>query len=55
MEVYDQAGRFLQRSVLEKNNEKITLSSGKFPSGVYFVRIVSKDLTVVKKIIIIRH
>ncbi|MEO0227082.1 MAG: T9SS type A sorting domain-containing protein [candidate division WOR-3 bacterium] len=55
IEIYDQIGRCLERFVVKKGEGNILLYSERFPSGVYFVRIITKESTSVKKVVILRH
>jgi len=54
LELYNSQGKELLSTVLNKNSEKINLDVSQFKSGIYFIKVHSKNNLYTKKVQIIR-
>ena len=54
LEFYNSQGKLLLSKVLNKNDEKINLDVSQFKSGIYFIKVHSKNNLYTKKVQIIR-
>ena len=54
LDLYNSQGKILSSTVLNKNTEKINLDVSQFKSGIYFIKVHSKNNLYTKKVQIIR-
>ncbi len=52
VDIFDLQGRVIQKEVINKSQDQIQLSLSSLQSGIYFVRLVSKNGNAVKRIIV---
>ena len=54
LDLYNSQGKILSSNVLNKNDENINLDVSQFKSGIYFIKVHSKNNLYTKKVQIIR-
>ena len=52
VDIIDLQGRVIQKEVINKSQDQIQLSLSSLQSGIYFVRLVSKNGNAIKRIVV---